>query len=349
MLSFPVKERVKNFQFYRGCFFPKQWRDRKLILYLMAAEFPFVVAMLTLTGVASHDTYQSLLWKVGYQNGFNSSPDEAIYAAANYRPYKAPIVWSSFLTTYNLVIAVLSVFLLITKIPVHALHLYYPPIATAIHAASTTLFVIAACFQAGPDMSDPTHPQPGAPWYITKSCSVAKSSTIIGYCRQAKGLFGLTIVLCVLYFVEFLVSARSCFITREERLVIIEEREEKKVEREFEEEIMKSPLYPATPGFTNFHPGMMPRTPGFPPMAARGPMPAPTSPFAGSSPSSPFGPRRLAFNRLPSTSSDLPLRNNSNDSTQHIVEQPKGDEPQAGPAPVAPMYFPPPPKKAAKT
>lgn len=102
---------------------------------------------------------------------------------------------------------------------------------------------------------------------------------------------------------------------------------------------------------------MMPRTPGFPPMAARGPMPVPPSPFTGSSPSSPFaagaaspfGPRRLAFNRLPSTSSDLPLRDNSTDSTQHIIEQPKVPEPQAGPAPVVPMYFPPPPKKAAKT
>lgn len=61
----------------------------------MAVEFPFVVVVLTLTGIASHNTYRTLLWQDGADNGFNSAPDEALYAAANHRPYSAPMVWSS--------------------------------------------------------------------------------------------------------------------------------------------------------------------------------------------------------------------------------------------------------------
>ena len=85
---------VRDFQFFRGWFFPKRWRDRKLVFYMMGVEIPFTIAVLTLTGVASHNLYRTLLWKDGYMNGFNSSPDEALYAAANYRPYTAPLVWS---------------------------------------------------------------------------------------------------------------------------------------------------------------------------------------------------------------------------------------------------------------
>lgn len=61
----------------------------------MAIELPFTIVIMTLTGIASHDLYRTRLWQDGADNGFNSAPDEAVYAAANYRPYKAPMVWSS--------------------------------------------------------------------------------------------------------------------------------------------------------------------------------------------------------------------------------------------------------------
>jgi hypothetical protein len=60
----------------------------------MVAELPITIVILTLTGIASHNLYRSLLWQDGADNGFNSAPDEALYAAANYRPYKPPVVWS---------------------------------------------------------------------------------------------------------------------------------------------------------------------------------------------------------------------------------------------------------------
>lgn len=75
-------------------YFPKNWRHHKVLLIMMAAELPFTIVVLTFTGIASHDRYRTKLWQDGYDNGFNSAPDEAVYAAANYRPYTPPMVWS---------------------------------------------------------------------------------------------------------------------------------------------------------------------------------------------------------------------------------------------------------------
>ncbi|KAJ5221796.1 uncharacterized protein N7469_010683 [Penicillium citrinum] len=316
-------------------FFPRQHRHYKLTHWLMAVEFPFVVVILTLTGIASHNLYRSLLWQDGADNGFNSAPDEALYAAANHRPYSAPMVWSSFITNYNLVIGVLSTFILIVKLPLHSMHIFFPPIAATVHGALFILYIVSARYQAGSDTSDPKHPQPGAPWYIAKSCSVAAHQTNIGYCKQAKSLFAITVIVIIIYAVEFGISVHSCFITEEEKAKVLELREEKRIEKEFEEEVLKSP------SMAPMSAGMIPRTPGFPPLTVQ--------PIARhGAPISPFTPRHLAFNRLGngSTSSDLPLRDNSSMPTPQIPSQPQTIESQASPS--QPMYFPPPPKKATK-
>lgn len=144
---------------------------------------------------------------------------------------------------------------------------------------------------------------------------------------------------------EFVIVVHSCFITKAERDEILEQREEKRIEKEFEEEIMKSPsMIPMTPAFDQV---MIPRTPGYPPVAA-------TSPVThGGILHAPFTPRSSVrtpgFNRLggASTSSDLPLRDNSNMSTPQLQSRPvQAVEPQSRPE--SAMYFPPPPKKASK-
>jgi hypothetical protein len=275
------------------------------------------------------------------------------------------------MTNYNLVIGVVSTFLLIVKFPVHCMHLFFPPIGAFVHGAIMVLYIVSVRFQGGSDMSDPKHPQPGRPWYITKSCSVAAHKSNVGYCEQAKALFAVSIVMMygkislaarylqvglltntslysVLYFVEFVIIVHSCFITKEEREEIIEQREEKRIEKEFEEEIMKSPsMIPMTPGFVGQDHGMIPRTPGYPPMAA-------TSPVThGGLLHAPFTPRTPGrtpgFNRIPtgSTASDLPLRDHSNLPSPQMQSQPvQTTEAQTGPG--SAMYFPPPPKKASK-
>ncbi|KAJ5206267.1 hypothetical protein N7491_003113 [Penicillium cf. griseofulvum] len=318
-------------------FFPKKHKQHRLVLYLMAGEFPITIVMLTLTGIASHNLYRTLLWQDGADNGFNSAPNEALYAASNYRPFTPPMVWSGFITNYNLVLGVLSTFFLITKLPTHWMNLFYPPVAVVVHLSLIILYIVSAVYQAGSDMSDPRHPQSGAPWYIAKSCSVAFRKSNVGYCMQAKALFAVTIIMIVYYTVILGFNIHSCFITPEEREEIRERREERRIEKEFEEEIIKSPgMIPMTPGVMPRGSGMVPRTPGVPPMAVGGL-------------ASPFTSRTLAFNRLGngSTASDLPLRDNSRaPQPQHTSAQ--SNEVSPGSSTASPMYFPPPPKKAAK-
>lgn len=76
-------------------FFPKRHRYYRALFCLIVAELPLTVVVLILTGIASHDLYRTSLWQDGADNGFNSSPNQMVYAAANYQPYKTPIVWSS--------------------------------------------------------------------------------------------------------------------------------------------------------------------------------------------------------------------------------------------------------------
>lgn len=101
---------------------------------------------------------------------------------------------SSSLTNYNLVIGVLSTFLLLTKAPMHVLRVFHPPLSAIVHGSLTALYIVSARFQAGSDMTDPRHPQPGPPWYITKNCNVAYYKSNIGYCQQAKSLFAVTVI-----------------------------------------------------------------------------------------------------------------------------------------------------------
>lgn len=75
------------------------------------------------------------------------------------------------------------------------MHLFYPPVAVGIHASLIILYLVSAIYQGGSDTSDPTHSQPGAPWYIAKSCSVAYRKSNIPYCMQAKALFAVTVLM----------------------------------------------------------------------------------------------------------------------------------------------------------
>ncbi|EAU36427.1 predicted protein [Aspergillus terreus NIH2624] len=304
----------------------RNWRNHNLFYILMAIELPVTIVILTFTGIASHDLYRTKLWQDGADNGFNSAPDELVYAAANYRSYHVPMVWSSFITNFNLVISVVSVFFLIVKAPVHVLRIWYPILSVIVHAGLVAIYIVSARGQAGSDMSDPQHPQPGPPWYITKSCSVAKFPSNVSYCRQAKALFAFTIIILVLYFVEFVLSIYNCIPTDEDRALREERREEKRIMKEYEDMVLKSPT-------------MIPMTPAMPPDAMQTPhgMPAMT-------------PRTVAFNQLENGSTDLPLREHfSSPNPPRLPQQQLSTETSTtAEQPQPQMYFPPPPKKAVK-
>lgn len=85
-------------------------------------------------------------------------------------------------------------FILLVKVVMFIVHVFPPWLSIVVHALLCALYAVSIRYQAGSDMTDPEHPQPGAPWYITKSCSVAAHPSNVHYCKQAKAAFACTCV-----------------------------------------------------------------------------------------------------------------------------------------------------------
>jgi hypothetical protein len=257
------------------------------------------------------------------------------------------------LYNYDLVIGVLSTFIFLVKVPVHVLRFFYPPVGVFVNGVCLILYIVAACFQAGSDTSDPRHLQKGPPWYITKPCSVSFYPSDVGYCQQAKALFAFTVIVITLYFAETVLAMMSCFSTQAEREAVRQRRLEKREEKDAEnramreyDEIINSPMFPPvampnaiyTPGLTN-------------PMAS----PYHQSQFFQSPTQSHFQFQSLNH-PSPSTASDLPFRNYDTPKSStftagarvsvnvsEVAEQDQKQQQQQ-----QQPYFPPPPKKATK-
>ena len=103
-------------------------------------------------------------------------------------------IWPS-VTSFNVVIAVLSTFLLLVKAVLFVMHIWYPLLSALIHAALVILWIFSVYAQSASDMTDAKHPQRGAPWYITKNCSVAFDKNNVHHCRQAKAAFAVSVIL----------------------------------------------------------------------------------------------------------------------------------------------------------
>ncbi|KAL8919259.1 MAG: hypothetical protein Q9172_005076 [Xanthocarpia lactea] len=188
---------------------PREWKFPKVILYLFGVELLFEIAALALFGIAEPDLYRTDLWQEGSDHGWNSNPNSIIYAYANYRPVHTPLPWSQFVTHYNVVISVVALFLLLCKGIMYICHIFRPLLSTPIHAALVALFAVSIHAQSASDMSDPEHPQPGAPWYITRSCGAPVKPRLQGYCKQAKASFAIAILLCALFAVYVILSIWS--------------------------------------------------------------------------------------------------------------------------------------------
>lgn len=92
------------------------------------------------------------------------------------------------MTDYNVAIAIISLFFLITRLIALIMDFWRPVLVLPINIAFVALYATSLGGQAGPDYLDPTRPSPVA-WYIAKSCSVAANRQIQSYCRDAKGTF----------------------------------------------------------------------------------------------------------------------------------------------------------------
>ncbi|KAI4171749.1 MAG: hypothetical protein LQ343_004000 [Gyalolechia ehrenbergii] len=237
---------------------PRKWRTPRTILYLFALELLIEIAALALFGIAQPDLYRTRLWQEGSNHGWNSNPNSIIYAYANYRPISTPLPWSQFVTNFNVIISVVALFVLLCKGIMYICHIFYPLLSVFIHAALIALFAVSAHAQAAPDMSDPEHPQPGAPWYITKSCGAPVRAKLKGYCEQAKGSFAVTIILLALFLTYFILSFYSLIPSRSSKLSTCSDTESQQ-QRPWE-----MAEVPPTPGTTGgLKSPMTPRTTAF--------------------------------------------------------------------------------------
>ncbi|EHY59780.1 hypothetical protein HRR83_008316 [Exophiala dermatitidis] len=345
-------------------FLSRRWRPNKWPFYgLLLLELPLTVALLALFGIAAPNLYRTKLWQDGADNGFNSSPTTGLYAAANYRPYTTPKVWSQFITNYNVVIAVLSMFIMLVKSIMYMLHVFPPVLSTLVHAILIALYTVSVYYQASSDTTDPKHPQRGAPWYITKSCSVAHDKSLVGYCQQAKASFACTCAMQGVFVVYFGFAVWSCFPTKLHKAEYAEEQRLKAGKRfaferlgDYDPEsgriIVRRPQ-PDTPGFQPD--GVTPITPrtktfnilgGIKDVPRRNPFNTPKTTattkapsFALRSPELPRSPMSPGFiERAGVGSGDV--------RTSKTAEEKRGVEASNPASPQ--LFFPPPPKIAKK-
>jgi hypothetical protein len=197
--------------------FQRRWKLPKVLIALMVLELGGTVAALALFGIAAPNLYRTSMWRIGNENGFNSSPLQVLYAYANYRPLpKIPFVWSQTLTDFNVAVSVLSMFILLVKASMFILHIWYPILGTLSNLAIVVLWAVSLYGQMGPDHSDPRYPSNIA-WYISKSCSYARPSGNYKYCLQAKGAFATTVVMLAVFFLNFLLGVYSLIPTSAQR------------------------------------------------------------------------------------------------------------------------------------
>ena len=98
------------------------------------------------------------------------------------------------MTIFNVVISVLSMFIMLLKSIMFVLHTWIPLLSAVVHAALIALYAVSVRNQSASDMSDPDKPSPGLPWYLSKGCSYATEGNH-SYCMQARASYAVTIVM----------------------------------------------------------------------------------------------------------------------------------------------------------
>ncbi|KAJ9615303.1 hypothetical protein H2200_001378 [Cladophialophora chaetospira] len=336
-------------------FLSRRWKPNKWPFYvLIGIELPLTVALLALFGIASPDTYRTRLWQDGADNGFNSSPTTGLYAAANYRPYTTPRVWSQFITDYNVAIVVLSLFIMLVKSIMYMLHVFPPILSVVIHIGLTIIYAVSVDYQASNDTTDPDHPQHGAPWYITKKCSVAHDKNNVHYCTQAKAAFACTCAMLGIFVTYLGFALYSCVPTRQQREEYAEKQRLKaerwaKFETYQDEETGETNTsrfpVPETPGIQTLNP-MTPRTMAFNTLGGTKDLPLRTH-FSSPNPTSTSPPLAIRSPDIPrSPMSPGFIGRIGADKSNGKAPEIEHFSPQNGATPQ--LYFPPPPKTSKK-
>ncbi|RMD39948.1 hypothetical protein DV735_g5172, partial [Chaetothyriales sp. CBS 134920] len=320
---------------------------------LAVLEFGLTVGLLVMAGIADPNTYRTKLWQYGSDHCWNSSPQAGLYAAANYRSYHTPIVWSQFITHYILVIVILSMFILLVKVPMYMLHVFPPILSALVHAIMTAIYAAGVAFLAGSDNTDRNCPSNGPVWYITKSCSVVTQKNLVTYCKQAKATLGLTATLLAIFAIYLVLAIWSCFPSKAQKQEYLERkqaRESKWAELEAEHEAAKREgrlegMSPVTAdgqmGTQMSMHAITPRTAAFNQLG--GAENQPQSPILRTHFSSPNQPKSPTFQLKTPALPKSPLSVNFGSRPQSTLQPEEPTQPRD-----PQLYFPPPPTRASK-
>lgn len=181
--------------------------------WLMLVEFVGLVPLLVITALSQPNLYRTALWQIGWDHRLNSNPAIILYAYANYTAQpKIAFIWSqksvckeslsqergkvndfcNRLTDFNVAIAVISLFFLLTKLIAVIMRVWYPIVSTASSIALVVLYSVSTYGQVGPDYTDPRYPAPAA-WYFRFGCDMAKPYGQYTNCQIAQSSLFITL------------------------------------------------------------------------------------------------------------------------------------------------------------
>ncbi|KAH7336326.1 hypothetical protein BKA65DRAFT_31956 [Rhexocercosporidium sp. MPI-PUGE-AT-0058] len=169
-----------------------------ITITLIAMEASLVLTTLALFSYGYPSAARDALWEEGGIHHFNSNPKLRIYFYANHlEPPVIPYIWSQSFSDFNLGVAILTLWVFITRCLLRGLKVVNKWTDFFLHCCVMTFWIICLCGQQSPDYSDPEHPS-RVPWYLTHSCGVADINTQPP-CRIAQASFGMTIVAVLFY------------------------------------------------------------------------------------------------------------------------------------------------------
>ncbi|KAF7558969.1 hypothetical protein G7046_g5186 [Stylonectria norvegica] len=231
--------------------------------WLMLPELAGVVPCLVIFGLSQPDLYRTALWQIGWDQRLNSNPAMILYAYANHRPLPTiPFIWTKTLTDFNVAIAVISLFMLLSKLIAFIMKVWFPIAATFINIGMVTIYAVSVYGQIGPDYADKRYPAHAA-WYFRYGCDMAKPYGQYSNCQLAQSSLGVTFFMMTLYLLNLGFSAYAMWPNKIQDIPDSDDDDdyspasEPKERQNWEMHSMKSPMsaraMPYTPRTQAFH------------------------------------------------------------------------------------------------
>lgn len=96
------------------------------------------------------------------------------------------------LTDFNVALAVISLFFLLSKLIAVIMRVWYPIVSVTSSIALVVLYSVSTYGQVGPDYTDPRYPAPAA-WYFRYGCDMAKPYGQYTNCQIAQSSLFITL------------------------------------------------------------------------------------------------------------------------------------------------------------